>query len=256
MIALITGKIGGGKTLHAVGEIVRHLAKGGTVCTNIDLVWDELCLVCLERYRVYLQPEQLRMIDLKDDKGWHVAVPFGMPSGSVLVVLDEIHLFFNARDWASTQKQHRDLVSFLSQSRKVHVEVRFLCQSATTLEKQFRLQCEFEYYMRNVKDIKIPLLGTLPMNRLLMVTRDNAKDSSSKPLAHELVKYDKRLFRCYNTYALLDDHMIQLVEDHERVGLIPLRRRPILSFNRSHLTAFAAAFLFCLWLFIRSRFHP
>ncbi len=252
MIELITGKIGGGKTLRAVGEMIRHLGKGGTVCTNVELIWDECCLVCEERYGVKLLREQFRPLDLNSEKSWQLQIPFGEMPGAVLVVLDEIHLFYNSRNWAETQKKHGDLVSFLSQSRKVHVEIRFLCQASTNLDKQFRLQCEYEIFTRRLADIKVPLFGNLPFNRMLVVTRDNAKDTSAKPLGHQILKYDKRLFRCYNTLALVDGIMAELEKDRERVGFAKLKRIAPWWAKRSLYQAFCVAVLLLLftWRFL------
>ena len=136
MISLVTGKVGSGKTLYCVGLAVEHIAKGGVVYTNIAFNRDALAAVIVKRYRRRMFPEQLRMVDLNAGPGWHDAIEFGNDGLPVLVLLDEIHLFFNSRDWAKTQALHSDMLSFLSQSRKVAVDVVFIAQVGTTLEKQ------------------------------------------------------------------------------------------------------------------------
>jgi len=40
----------------------------------------------------------------------------------VLVVIDEVHLTFNARDYAKTDKLYWETLTFLTQSRKVHTD--------------------------------------------------------------------------------------------------------------------------------------
>jgi len=226
MISLVTGKIGSGKTLHCVGLILRHLAKGGTVYTNVDLVFSELARMARKRYRVILERDQLRTIDLVDCAEWHKVLEWGTPDLPVLVVLDEIHLFFNARNWNKTQTLHGDMLSFLSQSRKACVDVVFIAQVATTLEKQFRVQCEWEFYCRNVRDIQVPIFGTLPMNRMLLVQRDM---ETEKPMRRQLVRYDRDLFPCYDTRSMLDAQMRTAAEGTKRQPPRKLKRVPLLS---------------------------
>jgi len=238
MISLVTGKIGGGKTLHCVGLMLRHLAKGGTVVTNVDLVWEAVARLAKIRHRVEVRPEQLVRIDLVDSAEWHVGIPWGTSVLPVLVVLDEIHLFFNARDWAKTQQLHRGMLSFLSQSRKCCIDVVFIAQVATTLEKQFRVQCEWEFYCRSVKDIKIPGLGTLPFNFMLQVKKDVETD---KPVSREFRAYDRALFPLYDTRAFLDAQMRTASETATRVEPFKLKRFPLIprSFWISGLIGFA-----------------
>lgn len=226
MIALVTGKLGGGKTLYCVGEILRHLAKGGLVCTNVDIVWPELCALAKKRHRVILQDTQLRELDLKNDESWHEHVPWSKKGvrAAVLVVLDEIHLWFNSRDWATTHKRHRLMQDFLTQSRKAGVEIRFICQSSSNLDKQFRDQCEYEYFTRHVADIAVPFFGRLPFDRFLWVKRDAALQGTPKALETKIVKPDKALFVCYNSFAMLSQSMIDLGEKVERVEFVSLER--------------------------------
>lgn len=224
MISLVTGKIGSGKTLHSVGLITSHIAKGGTVYTNVDLVWPELVKWVRIHHRVIPEEAQLNRIDLVDDDSWHKLIAWGTADLPVLVVLDEIHLFFNARDWQKTQTLHRSMLSFLSQSRKACVDVVFIAQVATTLEKQFRVQCEWEFYCRNVKDIVIPIFGKLPFCFMLLVKKDVETD---KAVERRFISYDKSLFPVYDTRAFLDAEMRQAAESANVVPPLKLRKVPL-----------------------------
>lgn len=239
MITLVTGKIGSGKTLYTVGEIVKHVGRGGLVFSNIEIVHAELVKVVSKRFGVVPLPEQVRKINLVEDQAWHKQILWGTPDLPVLVVLDEIHLFFNARDWAKTQALHRDMLSFLSQSRKACVDVMFIAQVATTLEKQFRVQCEWEFYCRNLSDIQLPLVGRLPFRRLLLVQRDQESD---KPVNRFLRKYDTELFPVYDTRAFLDGAMQQAAEVVDRFEGYKLERaRPAAGSGRLLLGMAGAA---------------
>lgn len=205
MIQLITGKIGGGKTVLAVEKMFNHMLDGGTVVSNIDLVWAEVVKLGLKRKGRHIQREQYQRLDLNDDSTpWHHQIPWGTRDCPVHVYLDEVHLFFNSRDWQRTAQLHRDMLSFLSQSRKACVDVTFIAQVASTLERQFRVQCEWEIYVRNFKDINIPIFGRIPFQRMLVTKKDN----ETNYVAERIVRgYPQDIFPLYNTLDMLDDAM-------------------------------------------------
>lgn len=232
MIRLVTGVVGSGKTLHSVGWAVEALADGRTIYTNIELNHQAISDLIRRRYRVIIEPDQIREVDLIADPNWHDNIEWGVDGYPVMVLLDEIHLWFNARDWSKTQKLHGDMLSFLSQSRKADVDVVFIAQVAGQLEKQFRDQCEWEFYFRALKSIKIPVLGVLPFNKVIMVQRNKEND---KAISRSIHGYDKSLFGCYQTKSFLDAKMRSAAENHVRIPRRNLKRVPLIS--TSHLYA-------------------
>lgn len=228
MICLVTGKIGSGKTLHCVGLIAAHLSKGLTVYTNINLVFTEIQRYVRLRYRRLIVEDQIQYVDLAANDRWNEQIEWGSPGEPVLVVWDEIHLFFNARDWSKTQKLHAQMLSFLSQSRKADVDVMFIAQAAATLEKQFRLQCEWEYYCRKLKDIPIPIFGSLPINRMLIVQKDMESD---KAISRKVVPYDSRLWPSYDTRSFLDAEMRDAAGRVARRKAVQLEKIPLIPRN-------------------------
>lgn len=247
MICLVTGALRGGKTSYAVGLAVKHIAKGGTVFTNVEFFPAEVAALIRKRNRVVMRPEQIRQIDLADNKDWNTRIEFGVMGSPVLIILDEIHLFFNSRDWAKTQKLHADMLAFLSQSGKCFVDIIFIAQVATTLEKQFRDQCELEYYCRSMKTIKIPILGTLPFNKMLLVERDKATD---KALSRSLIPYDKEIWKCYNSFAFLDNSMRLANSTVPRIERLKLEKVPLVS--RSQCVALCLAALLVGLYFLKN----
>jgi len=228
MIQLVTGKIGSGKTLHCVGRIVEHVARGGTVYTNVFIEPAALSKLIRKRYRRIVEPDQVRPLDLAECASWHDAIEWGTPELPVLVVLDEIHLFFNARDWRKTQEVHEAMLSFLSQSRKAAVDIIFICQSASTLEKQFREQCEAEFYCRSLREMHLPVLGKIPLNRILFVQRDYA---SGTVLRRQLLPYDRALFPVYDTRSFLDAAMREAAAKAVRIPPRRLKRVPLVTWR-------------------------
>lgn len=227
MISLVTGTLRSGKTLYTVGRIVDHLAKGGILYTNIDLEPEIIAKVIRKRFRRIMQPDQIRFVDLAGDKSWHQRIDvWGVPGEHILACFDEIHLFFNARDWMKTQALHADMLSFISQSGKAGIDIIFIAQVASTLEAQFRKQCEWEFICRNMRDVRIPILGTLPINRMLLIQKHN---QSEAVVDRGLVRYDRGLFGCYKTLSFLDTQMREAEKNTPRVGFRKLKRAPLIS---------------------------
>lgn len=221
MIKVITGKLGAGKTLFAVTEIYDLLCKGRTVATNIALNWPELCALAKRHRGRVLDRRQWLELDPGKNPDWQHVIPWGVQGLPVAVYLDEIHLFFNARDWAETAKLHRGLLSFLTQSRKACVDVTFIAQEISTIEKQFRVLAEWEYYAVSTDHMPLGPLGKLPFKAFIVAVRD----ANHGYLVKRIWKsYDKRFFRLYGSFTFLDAEMNGLAAVAVRVEPFKLER--------------------------------
>jgi|GEM_PF-3211739 len=213
-IEIFEGRIGSGKSYAAVRKIAAHLADGLTACTNIAINWQGLVAFVANEYGVEIQPEQL--IDLQDvDIGeFHRVTPMGSPGAPVLVVLDECHLAFNARDWNQTS---RELLAFLTQSRKQDTDIVFISQSAENIDKQFRRLVQYVWRFRDLRKTTVPGLG-MNFNTMIQVVSFGLMsgevllacqyDYDGKTLmSREFVSMDKRVFAAYDTKALLSSFM-------------------------------------------------
>jgi hypothetical protein len=219
MIKVVTGKLGAGKTLYCVSEIMELLRSGRVVCSNILLDEAHIARVLAQTYGLRMRPKQLRFLDVEATPDWHKEIPFGSRAEPVAVYLDEIHLFFNARDWAETDKSRRGLLSFLTQSRKAGVDVTFIAQEITTVEKQFRALAEYEYYIQPLSHVALGWLGSLPINGFLVIVKDAYNGTFQKRLWRT---YKKAFFGCYDTCAMLDSRMRDLTAAAEKVSSPPL----------------------------------
>lgn len=240
MIRLVTGPLRGGKTSYCVSLAIQHLAKGGTVFTNIAFNFDECAKLIAIRYRVVIIPQQIVQVDLVKDKDWTKSIKWGKLGHSVLCLWDEIHLHFNSRKWAETQKLYADMLGFLSQSGKCFVDIIFICQVGSQLEKQFRDQCELEFYCRAVNTITIPFFGKLPLNKMLLVERDKNTD---KALSRVLIGRDKAIWKCYDSFSFLDANMIEASATMDRIEHYKLERIPLVSRSVWISLAFAGVVL-------------
>ena len=134
MIAIFEGKIGGGKTYLAVSRILAHLAKGGAVFTNIELKLDGIREYLREAKGLEFDETAVRILDESESWDFHKYLKSGTSGLNTLCVIDEAHLWFNARDHSVTAATKRELITFLSQSRKLNVDVIFIVQAAENLD--------------------------------------------------------------------------------------------------------------------------
>ena len=209
MIQIVTGKLGAGKTLYTVMLMYDALCQGRTCVTNIAVDWPEMVALARRHRRVVLRDEQLVKLDPGADRNWQESIPFGVDGSFVEVYLDEIHLFFNARDWAKTNTDAKGLLSFLTQSRKARVNVTFIAQEITTVEKQFRVLAEWELYIVSSDHLPLGGLQKLPVKFFIASQRDA---QNGNLIRKRLKSYDRRFFRLYGSFTFLDSGMNDLAK--------------------------------------------
>lgn len=207
MISVITGKIGGGKSLFALTHAVEKLAKGGCVVSNLALDEIEVDQYLWANYRRRLSHGQIRYHDFEEEPEFHHKIPFGTPQLPVLVICDECQLYYNAAQASQLQAKYLKLVSFLTQSRKCSVDVVFVTQHDTTIWAQFRHQALFGYKCRDMRVVSLPFVGQLPMLGLSWVKYDMI---SGEIMERGRTPLSPRLFKLYDTRQMYDSQMRDL----------------------------------------------
>jgi len=210
-IEILTGTLGSGKTYSAVDRwIAAVLGAGGTVSTNVALKWEGMARLCAQRYNVRIERDQY--IDLldKDISEFHALTPAGTAEQNSLIVIDEGQLDFNSRDWGKTS---RDLLSFLTQSRKENTDILFISQAAENLDKQFRRLAEFYWTFRDMSRWTVPGLGvsfpalvkffTFGANNGQYILACKWDRDGRTLLEKHWVRKDQAVFDSYNTKALV-----------------------------------------------------
>lgn len=201
MIELYEGRLGGGKTYSATVRMVDHFRRGGVVCTNVELIWPKIKSYIEDKWGLIAEDSQF--IPLSDDQIglFHHFTPSGTKQLPVLVVIDEAHLTFNARDFAKTDKLYRETLTFLTQSRKVNTDVIFIAQSVLNMDKQFMRLVQFIWRFRDLAKWKIPGLGiAYPLKQILAVQFDY---DGKTILQRSFVRKDTKIFGLYNTDSLI-----------------------------------------------------
>lgn len=168
-IFIVTGKLGGGKTLAAVSKINDALGEGRRVATNLDLTLSQFpsCNHKTKSARVIRVPDRPSVADIQ-------SIGFGMEGVRNLadarrlydekrfgiLVLDECGTWLNSRDWQADGR--RELINFLLHIRKHLWDVYLIIQDISMLDKQARKAlAEHCVYCRRMDRMNIPLMGTL-----------------------------------------------------------------------------------------------
>jgi hypothetical protein len=155
-VYLLTGKLGSGKSLAAVGRAVEYVEQGRRVVANF---WLDVGLLARSQASIYARsvvevlPDRPRAGDL-------VALGRGGPSEerAGLLILDECATWLNARTWNG--KEREAVIDWFLHSRKLGWDVILICQHASALDKQVReMICEYLVTCRRLDRFKVPLFG-------------------------------------------------------------------------------------------------
>ncbi|AQU83449.1 MULTISPECIES: zonular occludens toxin domain-containing protein [unclassified Halomonas] len=156
-VYVVTGKLGAGKTLVAVGKIKDKLNQGCKVATNLDLNLDKLIGEKAKETRCYRLPDKPVLADLE-------SIGTGTDeydeNKNGLLVLDECGTWFNARSWADKSRQ--DVINWFLHARKLGWDIIFLIQDLSIMDKQARVAlAEHVVYCRRLDRVAIPFIGTI-----------------------------------------------------------------------------------------------
>lgn len=235
-IHFISGKPGGGKTLYGMKLLIEELIYGQRlIITNIA--------VNLGRLNEYLQKEhpkqsidlRRRMKILTDEQCsefWkhrrlYLDEPCEMdgvkqvPVDEVgcFFILDELHLFFNARKWMDTGD---DCLHYLSQHRKLGDDVVCITQHVENVDKQFRSVAQDFTVITNGHLQKIGLFRGLPkFTRRTYSTPPSGLKQEPMETASFMLDA-KGVASCYDTAAGIGVHGRNADKGKKRKGLHPL----------------------------------
>lgn len=156
-VYFITGKLGSGKTLSAVGRIREYLQQGRPVATNLDLNLVPLCGPKAKTPKVYRLPDKPALDDLEAIGNGNTSYD---ESRNGLVVLDECGTWFNSRTWGDKERQA--IINWFLHARKKGWDIIFIVQSIQVVDKQARLTlAEHVVYCRRLDKLTIPLIGSI-----------------------------------------------------------------------------------------------
>lgn len=202
---IFEGRIGGGKSYNAVLRIIDRLRLGGIVATNIELNRPAVEDLIRNRFKVIPRLDD-QLFELKEDQIEHFErhIPLGNGSGlNPLIVIDEFHLWFNSRDFSKNHTQSRGTLTFITQARKLHVDLLLISQSALNVDKQFVRMLHGIWRFRDLEKWILPGLGfRMPFSKKYILAVNYDQDGRTIT-QRQWVKKDTDIFKCYETTALL-----------------------------------------------------
>lgn len=153
---IVTGKLGGGKSLVTVGRIFDYLAQGRKVATNLDI-----------KLEGYLNPTSKKsVIRIPDKPSLFDLEVIGSGNDSCdeekngLLVLDELGTWFNARSWQD--KTRSGLIDWFLHARKHGWDTMLIVQDISMIDAQLRgSMAEHLVICRRLDRLKIPFVGGL-----------------------------------------------------------------------------------------------
>ncbi len=188
-VHFISGKPGGGKSLYGMRLLLDELVHGSRpIVTNLAVKIPELNLYLQQVYPhaynrrftttgrtifddVFLLIEDdlpkfftlraggVRLVSSVTNDEWRSGkrpdYSIVQDSG-VFYILDEVHIAFNARAWATTG---HEVLYYLSQHRKLGDDVVCITQHVGNVDKQFRSVAQNYTYIRNLAKQKVGFFG-------------------------------------------------------------------------------------------------
>lgn len=197
MISLYSGTPGSGKSLHCARTIKNWSRLGYPVIGNFPV---DLSMHKRADF-TYCPNDQMKpqfLIEFSKKR-------FGSKppkEGSILLVIDECQLIFNAREWQ--QSGRAQWLSFFTQHRKLGYDIILIAQFDRMIDRQIRSLIEYEYIHRKMSNFgwqgKLMSLffGGNTFIAVKMWYPLNEKIGS------EIFHARKSLYRIYDSYATFD----------------------------------------------------
>jgi hypothetical protein len=202
-IYCVTGKLGSGKTLIAVGKALDYAAQGRRVVANFHIDTAPACRSIdskLSNAVITVIPPRPTSDDLRAlGRGGETEDTAG------LLILDECAVFLNSRDWNSADR--KGVVDWFLHARKLKWDVLLIVQHQSMLDKQVREAiCELLAVCRRMDRMNIPVLSWFWAVKLprLHVAQVRYGMGLHDPKAETWVYRGTHLFACYATEAIFD----------------------------------------------------
>lgn len=221
-VYFVTGKLGSGKTLAAVGRMRDYLVKGSRIAGNIDLNLTHLCNPRSHKTYVRL-PDKPRVEDL-EALGTGSDSPEESTYGAL--ILDECGTWFNARGWQD--KARKPVIDWFLHARKLGWDLFFIVQDISQVDSQARAAlCEHLVVCKRLDRIPFPglrllswILGmriTLPKIHVASVFYGDSPNQSLK--VDRWVYRAVDLYDAYDTRQVFQDGFEQLVPGVDPVDM-------------------------------------
>lgn len=196
MISLYSGTPGSGKSLHCARTITNWSRLGYPVVGNFP--------VNLSKFKradfIYCPNDKMTpdyLIKLSEEK-----VGSKPKEGSILLVIDECQLLFNAREWQ--QSGRAKWLSFFTQHRKLGYDIILIAQFDRMVDRQIRSLIEYEYIHRKMSNFgwQGKILSLVFGGKTFIAVK--MWYPLHERLGAEVFHARKSIYSVYDTYAAFD----------------------------------------------------
>lgn len=197
MITLYSGTPGSGKSLHCARTIKNWSRLGYPVIGNFPV---DLSMHKRADF-TYCPNDKMSpkfLIDYSRQR-------FGSKTpkeGSILLVIDECQLIFNAREWQ--QKRMAKWISFFTQHRKLGYDIILIAQFDRMIDRQIRSLIEYEYIHRKMSNFgwQGKLMSLFFGGKTFIAVK--MWYPLNEKIGSEVFHARKSLYRIYDSYATFD----------------------------------------------------
>lgn len=209
MISLFSGTPGSGKSLHIASYIYDRCKREKITIGNFEVNRD---ILPNPEFYFYWDNQDITVNRLvtfsfdyfRDNR---------FKEGSILLILDEAQLLFNAREWAI--KGRSDWILFFTQHRKLGYNIIMVAQFDRMIDKQIRSLFEYEVVHRKLSNFgwKGKLLSIWTLNRLFIAVK--IWYPLKERVGHETFLYHKKYGDLYDTRALFGIFLDSSLSDQD-----------------------------------------
>lgn len=202
MIVLYSGTPGSGKSLDAAKTIYNWCRRGAPILCNFPLNVDNI------RVRREKQIHFIPNTDLNPDDLVAFSREYfeGKPckENSILLLIDEAQLLFNARDWSVKGRDR--WTWFFTMHRHFGFFIILCAQFDRMLDRQVRGLIEYEYIHRKVNNmgLKGVFLSCLLLSPTNLFVKVKIWYPMKERVGCDFFQCRKKYYSIYDTFALLD----------------------------------------------------
>jgi zona occludens toxin len=201
MISLYSGTPGSGKSLHVASNLYWWIRSGKPCIGNFDINLSHIKTRKEKRY-LYLPNYKLTPSLLREYAEDYAREKGKLKEDSILLVLDECQLLFNARDWS--QRGRNDWLQFFTLHRHLGYRIILIAQFDRMLDRQIRSLIEYEFIHRKVSNFGFggKVISFFTGGHLFVSVK--MWYPLHQKVGSEFFRAKRFYFRLYDTFVLFD----------------------------------------------------
>lgn len=201
MILFLSGTPGSGKSLHVAQWLYWWIRAGKPAIGNFGINLDKIYTKNKKDY-TYLRNDELTPEFLINYAQDYIKKKGKVKEESILLVIDECQLLFNARAW--NQRGRAEWLHFFTLHRHLGYRIVLVAQFDRMIDRQVRSLIEYEYVHRKVSNYGIggKIISLLSFGNLFVYVK--IWYPMKEKVGSEFFRAKKLYYSLYDTYVLFD----------------------------------------------------